>query len=114
MKEFLAIFVPTIKRNAFTTKNESYEKVTINKNKNSNYLKTPVLYKYRCFFCACFIHFVMPARVGMSVGAVRCQSGWVASHVRGMWVALRGSGLQIVALAMRHNVSRVCDVLAAN
>jgi len=46
---------------------------------------------------------VMPARVGKCVGAVRCQSGWVASHVRGMWVALRGSGLQIVALAMRHN-----------
>jgi hypothetical protein len=51
------------------------------------------------------IHVVMPAWVGKSVGAVRCQSGWVASHVRGMWVALRGSGLQIVALAMRHNVS---------
>lgn len=49
------------------------------------------------------IHVVMPARVGISVGAVRCQSGWVASHVRGMWVALRGSGLQIAALAMRHN-----------
>jgi hypothetical protein len=49
----------------------------------------------------------MPARVGMSVGAVRCQSGWVASHVRGMWVALRGSGLQIAALAMRHNVGGV-------
>jgi hypothetical protein len=56
------------------------------------------------------IHVVMPAWVGKSVGAVRCQSGWVASHVRGMWVALRGSGLQIVALAMRHNVSNVCHV----
>ncbi|MFN7611332.1 MAG: hypothetical protein ACK5QX_10425, partial [bacterium] len=43
----------------------------------------------------------------MSVGAVRCQSGRVASHVRGMWAALRGSGLQIVALAMRHNVWRL-------
>ena len=30
-------------------------------------------------------------------------AGWVASHVRGMWAALRGSGLQIVELAMRHN-----------
>jgi hypothetical protein len=51
----------------------------------------------------CFKPHVMPAWVGMSVGAVRCQSGRVASHVRGMWVALRGSGLQIWALAMRHN-----------
>jgi hypothetical protein len=49
----------------------------------------------------------MPAWVGMSVGAVRCQSGRVASHVRGMWAALRGSGLQIVALAMRHNVEHI-------
>jgi len=48
---------------------------------------------------------VMPAWVGKRVGAVRCQSGGVASHVRGMWVALRGSGLQISALAMRHNRS---------
>ncbi len=56
----------------------------------------------------------MPAWVGMSVGAVRCQSGRVASHVRGMWVALRGSGLQIVELAMRHNVPSVCVVKAAN
>ena len=53
----------------------------------------------------CFKPHVMPARVGMSVGAVRCQSGRVASHVRGMWAALRGSGLQIAALAMRHNES---------
>ena len=51
----------------------------------------------------CFKPLVMLARVGKCVGAVRCQSGWVASHVRGMWVALRGSGLQIAALAMRHN-----------
>jgi len=54
---------------------------------------------------------VMPARVGMSVGAVRCQSGRVASHVRGMWVALRGSGLQIVALATRHNYNAHIPIL---
>jgi hypothetical protein len=58
----------------------------------------------------CFKPLVMPAWVGMSVGAVRCQSGRVASHVRGMWVALRGSGLQIVELAMRHNK----DITATN
>jgi hypothetical protein len=54
----------------------------------------------------------MPARVGKCVGAVRCQSGRVASHVRGMWVALRGSGLQISALAMRHNVPGIGVVVA--
>ena len=43
---------------------------------------------------------------------VRCQSGWVASHVRGMWVALRGSGLQIVGLAMRHNERILASVVA--
>lgn len=64
--------------------------------------------KYTRSVALCFIYLVMPARVGMSVGAVRCQSGWVASHVRGMWAALRGSGLQIVALAMRHNGSGAC------
>ena len=36
MREFLTIFVSTIKRNASKTKNERYEKVTIKKNKNSD------------------------------------------------------------------------------
>ena len=62
----------------------------------------------------CFKPHVMPARVGMSVGAVRCQSGWVASHVRGMWVALRGSGHIREGKAMRHNALAVYVVEKAN
>ena len=40
MSKFLTIFVITFKRNAFTTKNERYEKVTFNKNKNLHFRRT--------------------------------------------------------------------------
>jgi hypothetical protein len=53
----------------------------------------------------------MPVRVGMSVGTVRCLAeAWVWPDV----LALRGSGHIREGKAMRQNVSRVCDVLAAN
>jgi len=48
----------------------------------------------------CFIALVMPARVGMSVGAVRCHAeAWVWPDV----LALRGSGHIREGMAMRHN-----------
>lgn len=42
---------------------------------------------------------------GLECVLARCvaKAGGLQAMCAGMWVALRGSGLQIVALAMRHN-----------
>jgi hypothetical protein len=64
-----------------------------------------------------FISVVMAAASGISVGAVRCLRRVGDSPVS-VGLAQRGfvrlwKGL-ISGRAMSHNVSRVCDVLAAN
>lgn len=55
----------------------------------------------------CFKPLVMPARVGMSVVAVRCLAeAWVWTDV----LALRGSGHIREGKAMRHNASGACVI----